>query len=383
MSFARARLAPGPLRFRTLRGPTRVNETTRFRRLARPTRAPPQGTLKSMSASRPSPSADGPNSPVGADISAHRPADFDISAHGPGKWDLDIAAIANRQHGLVTLAQLEELGMDRRTAAARERAGRLHRVHQGVFAVGHSLLSQEAIFLAAVLSCGPGAVLSHGSAASLWGFWKEAANEVHVIAPNRRGRSPKGIVAHRDGFLPSDDKTVCRGVPCTTVARTLLDQAASLPPWDLRKALGEAEVRRLVTHDQIRGQIRRGSGRRGVARLRLLADEIHPQNRRSRSELERMFLHVCLQAGLPQPEVNVSLQVGSRRFKPDFLWRPQRLILEADSRRFHDTDVAFVEDRRREQLLQVAGWRVSRCTWEQVEFEPQVLAETVRRLLTP
>lgn len=97
--------------------------------------------------------------------------------------------------------------------------------------------------------------------------------------------------------------------------------------------------------------------------------------------MERIFLHVCLQVGLPQPEVNVTLQVGNRRFKPDFLWRSQRLILEADSRRFHDTDVAFVDDRRREQRLQLAGWRVSRCTWEQVEFEPGVLAETVRRLL--
>ncbi len=94
-----------------------------------------------------------------------------------------------------------------------------------------------------------------------------------------------------------------------------------------------------------------------------------------------MFLHVCLQTGLPQPEVNVTLEVGGRRFKPDFLWRDARLILEADSRRFHDTDVAFVDDRRREQMLQVAGWRVSRCTWEQVEHEPAALAATVRRLL--
>ncbi|HMI81696.1 MAG TPA: hypothetical protein VK480_07900 [Solirubrobacterales bacterium] len=170
-------------------------------------------------------------------------------------------------------------------------------------------------------------------------------------------------------------------MPCTTVARTLLDLAALLPPWELRKALGEAEVMRLVNHTQLRSQIRRGRGRRGVARLRLLLDEIHPQNKRSRSELERRFLHVCLQVGLPQPEVNVTLEVGSRRLKPDFLWRSRRFILEADSRRFHDTDVAFVNDRRREQLLQLDGWRVSRCTWEQVEYEPMVLANTVQELL--
>lgn len=119
-----------------------------------------------------------------------------------------------------------------------------------------------------------------------------------------------------------------------------------------------------------------------MARLRLLLDEIHPQTKRTKSELERMFLHVCLQLGLPQPEVNPCLEVNGRTLKPDFLWREQRLILEADSRQFHDTDTAFVDDRRREQLLQVAGWRVSHCTWEQVEFEPQVLAETIRQLLT-
>jgi predicted transcriptional regulator of viral defense system len=327
--------------------------------------------------------ADGTKSSPQEDGSAHRPLDFDNPTRHfrPRRWDLDIAEIANHQHGLVTLNQLEKLGMDRRTAAARVRTGRLHRVHQGVFVVGYPRLSQEAVFLAAVLSCGPGAVLSHGSASALWGFWKKSGSEVHVIAPNRRGRDPKGIAAHRDGWLPSSDITAYRGVPCTTVARTLLDLAAVLPPWDLRKAVGEAEVMRLVSHRQLRDQVKRGRGRRGVARFRLLLDEIHPQIKRSRSELERMFLHLCLQAGLPQPEVNVSLQVGERRFKPDFLWRPQRLVLEADSRRFHDTDVAFVADRRREQRLQLAGWRVSRFTWEQVEFEPQVLAQTVRRLL--
>lgn len=329
------------------------------------------------------PPADGPKSPSRSVSSARHDGDLNISARRlrPRRWDLEIAALANHQHGLVTLAQLEELGMDRRTASARVVAGRLHRVHEGVFAVGYPRLSPDAVLTAAVLACGPGAVLSHGSAATLWGFWSEDSDKVHVIAPNRRGRSPKGIAAHRDGWLPASDVTEVRGIPCTTVTRTLLDQAAMLKPWELRRSLGEAEVMRLINQKELRSQIYRGRGRRGVARLRLLADEIHPQTKRSRSELERMFLHVCLQVGLPQPEVNVTLQVGDRRFKPDFLWRPQRLILEADSRRFHDTDVAFVDDRRREQRLQLAGWRVSRCTWEQVEFEPGVLAETVRRLL--
>ena len=329
------------------------------------------------------PSADGTKSPLSKDRDDTRIADYDIPAHRlrPRRWDLDIAAVANRQHGLVTLKQLEDLGMDRRTAAARVRAGRLHRVHDGVFLVGYPKLSKAAAFLAAVLSCGREAVLSHGSAAALWGFRDGDGQGLHVIAPNRRGRSPQGLVAHRDGWLPPPDRTIYQGSPGTTVARTLLDLAAVLPPWELRRAMGEAEAMRLVDHSQLRNQIRRGRGRRGVARLRLLMDEIHPQNERSRSELERMFLHICLEVGLPQPEVNVPLQVGNKRYKPDFLWRAQRLILEADSRRFHDTDTAFVNDRRREQRLQLAGWRVSRCTWEQVEFEPRTLAETVRGLL--
>jgi hypothetical protein len=274
------------------------------------------------------------------------------------------------------------MGMGRRTVAARERAGRFHRIHRGVYAVGHVSPTPEATLLAAVLACGPDAILSHASASALWGFWKADEAAIHVMAPNRRGRSPAGIVPHRDDCLPPPDRTEFHRVPCTTVARTLLDLAAILPPWELRRALGEAEVMRIVNHGQLRLQVHRGRGRRGVARLRLLLDEIHPQTKRTRSELERMFLHVCLQLGLPQPEVNISLKVQGRTLKPDFLWREQRLILEADSRQFHDTDVAFVDDRRREQRLQVAGWRVSRFAWEQVEFEPQALAETVRHLLS-
>jgi very-short-patch-repair endonuclease len=113
----------------------------------------------------------------------------------------------------------------------------------------------------------------------------------------------------------------------------------------------------------------------------MLLDEIHPDTKRTRSELERLFLRMCTRAGLPQPEVNVSLGVGDGYLKPDFLWRDDGLIVEADSRRFHDTQSAFQHDRRREQRLQLAGWRVSRCTWEQVEREPRRLAETILGLL--
>jgi very-short-patch-repair endonuclease len=171
------------------------------------------------------------------------------------------------------------------------------------------------------------------------------------------------------------------GIPCTTVARTLLDLAAVVPVWELRKAVSEAEVRRVLDQGAVRSLIKRSRGRRGVARLRMLLDDIHPETRRTRSEMERRFLRMCTQAGLPQPEVNVRLDVGDGYLSPDFLWRDAGLIVEADSRRYHDTDSAFQLDRRREQRLQLAGWRVSRCTWEQVTRESRVLAETIRGLL--
>ena len=171
------------------------------------------------------------------------------------------------------------------------------------------------------------------------------------------------------------------GIPCTNVPRTLLDLAAVVPVWELRKAISEAEVLRVLNHGAVRALIKRSRGRRGVARLRMLMDDIHPDTKRTRSEMELLFLELCERARLPRPEVNVTLCLGGQPVKPDFLWRDAGLIVEADSRRYHDTDSAFQRDRKREQRLQLAGWRVSRCTWEQIEREPRNLAETIRGLL--
>lgn len=224
-------------------------------------------------------------------------------------------------------------------------------------------------------------MLSHRSAAELWGLRKEGRGTIDVTAPNRRGRIPRGIDAHRDGSLTPADRISLHGIPCTNVPRTLLDLAAVASVWELRKAISEAEVLRVLDHGAVRRLIKRSRGRRGVARLRRVMDDIHPETKRTRSEMELLFLRLCKRAGLPCPEVNVSLCIEGRTLKPDFLWRDAGLIFEADSRRFHDTDSAFQSDRRREQRLQLAGWRVSRCTWEQIERESRALAETIRGLL--
>jgi very-short-patch-repair endonuclease len=171
------------------------------------------------------------------------------------------------------------------------------------------------------------------------------------------------------------------GIPCTSVARTLLDFAAVEPISELRKAVGEAEVKWVLNKGAVRDLIKRSRGRRGIARLRMVLDEIHSETRRTRSYMERLFLEMCTRTELPRPEVNGTLRIGGDKFKPDFLWRDAGLIVEADSRQFHDTDMAFLDDRRREQRLQLDGWRVSHCTWSEIEHESRRLAETIRGLL--
>jgi predicted transcriptional regulator of viral defense system len=306
---------------------------------------------------------------------------LEFSAHQHPR-DGEIARICHVQHGLVTLRQLEEQGLTVQAVHERLLAGRLHRIHQGVYSLTPGVMTERGKFMAAVLACGPDAVLSHRSAAYLWGLIDKWEEPLDVTAPNRRGRSPDGVAAHRDGSVQPIDKTTLYGVPCTGVARTLLDFAAVAPDWEVRKAVAQAEILRILDKAKLRALLKRSRRRRGVARLRLILDTIHPQTKRTRSELERLFLEMCAKRPVPDPEVNVWLSApNGRRYQADFLWREKKLIIEADSRRFHDTDSSFVSDRKRQQQLELAGWRVSRCTWEEVEHEPRRLALTIQGLL--
>jgi very-short-patch-repair endonuclease len=235
--------------------------------------------------------------------------------------------------------------------------------------------------MAAVLACGSGAVLSHRSAAALWSLLPGGPASVDVTAPARRGRAPYGINAHRHHSLRARDVTTAGGIPCTTVARTLLDLAGVVPTRELRQAVEEAEVLRLLELPALEEVLKRSRGRRGVARLRLQISELDPQAKRTRSSLERRFLALCRRAGLPAPEVNVLLHVRGHPVEADFMWRDARLIVEADGRQFHDTASAFERDRLRDQRLSLEGWQVIRCTWRQVVNEPAGLSEVIRALL--
>lgn len=337
----------------------------------RTTRALSPAKLRAMHKPRRRTDVDGPKTrPIGK-----------FSARQRGT-DGEIGRLAVAQNGVVTAEQLSDLGFDDQSVAKRVARGRLHRVHQTVYSLTPEVLTERGRFMAAVLACGPEAVLSHRSSAYIWGLVDEWSVPIDVTAPNRRGRSPDGVAAHRDGSLRPVDRTVHHGVPCTSVERTTLDFAAVAPEWEVRKVIAQAQVLGILDLARLRALLKRSRRRRGVARLRLILDDIHPLAKRTRSELEQRFLAMCSRHSVPEPEVNVWLDApDGRRYQADFLWRDARRIVEADSRRFHDTDSAFVDDRRRQQQLELAGWHIARCTWEQVEREPRRLAMTVKGLL--
>lgn len=297
----------------------------------------------------------------------------------PG-FDQAIAELADRQYGVVALGQVS--GLDEEVARKRAATGRLHQVQQGVYAVGRSLLTRKGHLMAAVLACGPDAVLSHRSAACLHGVLDDSRNRVDVIAPNRRGRAPRGIAAHRDGTLTPLDRVEIDGIPCTSLARTLLDIAATQSPDTLRYAVTQAEVEEVFDLAEVAELLKRSKGRRGVARLRLAIDLHDPREQEARRELEKKLLRLFKRAQLRAPEVNGHLVVDGISLMPDFIWREAGLILEADSRRVHGTVTAFEKDRLRDQRLAAAGWTVIRVTWRQVTEEPERLTQTLRSLLS-
>jgi very-short-patch-repair endonuclease len=294
--------------------------------------------------------------------------------------DAAIAALAGRQHGVVALPQLVGLSLGARAVAARVAAGRLHRLHRGVYAVGHPLLTAEARWMAAVLACGEGALLSHRSAAILWGLRESGGPRVDVSATRRVGRGRAGIRVHWRPSLGVADSRSCRGVPCTSVARTLLDLAAVLRPSELEHACDRAEQLRLFDGRAIEELLARTRGERGTKRLRETLEQLNPSSQLTRSENERLMLALCRTYSLTLPVVNGWIQLEGAGFSPDFLWPEAKLIVETDGAT-HRTRRAFEGDRRRDQLLAEAGYTTLRFTWRQITGEPERVARTIAAVL--
>ena len=286
--------------------------------------------------------------------------------------DSRVAALAARQHGVITRAQLTALGLSDDAIRRRVRAGRLHRIHRGVYAVGHPRLTMHGRLLAAVVSYGDRAVASHRSAAVLWKLLPERGPRVDVTVTGGGGRGRRGaIIVHRSA-LPAEAVTVRDGIPVTTPLRTLVDLADVLPRRALERAMDEAAYLRL----DLRG-LQPVPGRRGAGQLRRVLAGHEAGSTRTRSRLEELMLALCRRAGLPEPEVNQTIQ----GYEADFVWREARLIVETDGWAAHGTRAAFERDRRRDAQHTAAGWRVVRITIRRLEEEPEAVAEQLRRLL--
>jgi very-short-patch-repair endonuclease len=289
-----------------------------------------------------------------------------------------LAELAAAQHGVVSLTQLRGLGLGARAAQYRGARGRLHRVHRGVYAVGHRLLSPDGNRVAAVLACGPGAVLSHRSAAAAWGIRASHRARIEVTRTGRGRVSPR-IEIHGVVSLAPDDTTHLRAIPITSLARTLVDLAAVIPEPALERAVHEAEVLRLLDVAAVHAAIARAPNRRGIAALRAILGTPSPGP--TRSALERRFLALCRGGDLPMPRLNAWVALDERRVEVDALWEPERLIVELDGAATHHTTRRFHEDRRRDAALAARGYVVVRLTWPRVAGEPDAVVEELGRVL--
>jgi very-short-patch-repair endonuclease len=275
--------------------------------------------------------------------------------------DVELAALAGRQYGVVARWQLVELGFTRRMIARRIRAGRLHMLYRGVYAVGHTRIPQEGRWLAAVLACGEGAVLSHRSAAALWGI-RRYTGKPEVTAPHAHRRGSL-IVVSRSAITPAEC-TVHRGIPCTTPERTLIDFATVAQPHEIDRAVREAEFLRIVDFARLEAML---DGRRQIQSLRDAIAHAANSPAHTRSELEDRFRALVLDADLPTPEYNATLELDTTPIEVDVLWREQKVIVELDGWQSHGTRTQFAEDRRRDREAAAVGYQVLRYTWSDLD----------------
>jgi predicted transcriptional regulator of viral defense system len=273
-----------------------------------------------------------------------------------------------QQHGVISRRQLLGLGFTSEAIDYRLERGRLHRVTHGVYAVGRPQLTQHGRWMAAVLSCGEAAVLSHSSAAALWGLGPERSGATEISVPATARPRRQGLKVHRRAAFES---TQTHGIPVTTLACTFADIAAELPRAELEAAISDATHRRLTNPERLRREAEALTPRPGRAKLTATLDR--HSFRLTRSQLERRFIPIAEAAGLPRPESCVYVN----GFEVDFYFRQLRLIVEADSLRYHGTAQQQAMDRLRDHAHTVAGFRVLRFTHSQITYEPGYVRDTL------
>jgi very-short-patch-repair endonuclease len=269
-----------------------------------------------------------------------------------------VVAIAVAQDGVISRRQLLDVGVSPAAIRWWERTGRLHRIHRGVYALGHPVLSLRARWIAALLACGPSSMLSHRSAAVVHGLIEDEQLVVDVTSTGGRGRL-QGVRVHRGR------REVARvdGLRVTSLGDTLRDLASVLTARQLERAVDQAHR----DGHPLAVQTRRGTP--GARALNALARRDARGHTVTRSELEERFLSIVRAAGLPEPELNAHVE----GFEVDAVWRAQRLVVELDGARWHDQPGARRRDRRRDAALAIAGWRVIRYGWDDLSTAAEEL----------
>jgi predicted transcriptional regulator of viral defense system len=297
-----------------------------------------------------------------------------------------IAELAKAQHAVFGLDQLAELGLSPRAVQKRAVAGRLHRIHQTVYSlVPKKLLTREGLYMAAVLACGPGAALSHRSAAALHGLRSWGHTSIEVTVPRRSTRTHSGVAVHRSTTLTEADTTVVNNIPVTTIARTLFDLAELVDQRQLERAFDQAEIVEGLDLNKINDQLARNPTRPGAKRVRHVLENHYIGSTPTENDFEEALLALTRALGLPDPEVQFWIDPGDGEppIKADFAWPDRRIVVETDGRRTHGTKQAFEADRRRDQRLIATGWTVIRTTWRQLKQRPHELRPVLLRLLGP
>jgi very-short-patch-repair endonuclease len=296
--------------------------------------------------------------------------------HANGGGQRAVAWLAERQLSVVRTPQLHVAGLDRGAIAHRLQHGWLHRRYRGVFLVGSPIAPPGGAELAALFACGESALLSHRSAAVLWGLVpsRRGPIDVTVVARNRRHRD--GIIVHRVVELDPRDERVRHGLAVTAPARTLSDFAAEAEDDELEAALSEARALRLVKDPEIVAALDRAGTRAGVARMRRLL-KLEDDSGYTQSKAERLMRRLSRAAGIPQPLCNRRIH-GQR---VDFLWPEHKVVVQVDGFQFHGHRSAFERDRKKDQVLIAAGYRVVRITWLQLVNEPLRVAAVIAAAL--
>jgi very-short-patch-repair endonuclease len=297
------------------------------------------------------------------------------------RLDKHLWSLSRLQDGAVSRWDLAAAGLSSDAIAHRVRTGRLWPWFGGgqAFAVGRPELSRRGVWRAALFAAGPDAVLSHFSAAAVWELRQEGSDaQPHVSVPTQSGRlTPRGVRLHRAATLGPDDVTLRGGLSVTTLRRTLLDLTLVVDATQLRAFLREAEYRHALDLAELRRSLDVPGRSPRHGRLRRTLDAWVPGIGLTETELEAKFLELCARRHIPLPQV----QVRQGDHRPDFLWREERLIVEADGYEAHRGRIAFQTDRARDRTLKAQGYEVLRFTWAEIVAKPAMVARELKAAL--